>query len=119
PQYHRREFIDGDLSRVAKVDRHSGVGLDPHKRHEAFDQIRNVTERTRLFAAAVDGERSPSERLADEVRNDAAIIGLHPRPVRIEDPRNAGIGQATSQEIEAEGLCRTLALVVARAWART
>ena len=45
------------------------------------------TERARLLAIAVDRDRLAAQRPHDEVRNDAAVVRMHPRAVGVEDAR--------------------------------
>ena len=68
------------LVRVADVDRQVLVGLG--QRDQAADQVVDVTEGAGLAAVAEDGQRLVLERLAQEGRDRAAVVGPHPRSRR-------------------------------------
>ena len=75
--------------RVPEIDRVVLAALG--EQDEAADEVVHVTEAPRLRAVAVHGERFVRERLADEVRDRAAVVRPHPRPVGVEDPDDAGV----------------------------
>ena len=49
------------------------------------DQVVDVTEAAGLAAVAEDGQRPVLQRLAQEGRDRAAVVGAHPRSVGVED----------------------------------
>ena len=51
----------------------------------------DVAEAPGLVAVAVDRERFAAQRLHDEVRHHPPVVGLHPRPVGVEDPHDAHV----------------------------
>ena len=74
------------LARVADVDRQVLAGLG--QQDEAADEVVDVAEAPRLRAVAVDRQRLPLERLAQEVGDRAAVVRSHPRAVGVEDPHD-------------------------------
>ena len=58
---------------------------------EAADQVVDVAEGAGLRAVAEDGQRLVLERLADEGRDRAPVVGAHARAVGVEDPGDAGV----------------------------
>src|SRR3546814_7933320 len=71
------------------------------------------SERASLHAVPVYGQRLSLQRLQDEVRHDAPVVVVHPRPVGVEDAGHLD-GLAISPPIvEEQGLGATLAFVVA------
>src|SRR5512146_2033317 len=66
------QLEDGVLAGVADVDRQVLAGLG--EQDQAPDQVVDVAEAPRLRAVAVDGERLLGERLAQEVRDRAAVV---------------------------------------------
>ena len=73
-----------ELVGVADVDRPALAGLG--ERDHPADQVVDVAERARLAAVAEHGDRAVLQRLAQERRDRAAVVGPHPRAVRVEDP---------------------------------
>ena len=84
----------------------------PGQLHDPLDQIRHVTEASRLFPVAVDGERLPLQRLDDEVRDDAPVVGTHPRTIGVEDADDPRIHAVTTAEGGGHGFGEPLRLVV-------
>src|SRR5581483_926991 len=58
------EFKDGELQRVAEVDRVRLFGKE--QTIQAIHEIRDITEASRLLALAADGERLAAESLIDK-----------------------------------------------------
>eukprot|EP00825_Cyclidium_porcatum_P046001 TRINITY_DN7135_c0_g1_i18.p2 TRINITY_DN7135_c0_g1~~TRINITY_DN7135_c0_g1_i18.p2 ORF type:complete len:288 (+),score=22.95 TRINITY_DN7135_c0_g1_i18:614-1477(+) len=106
------KFVNSEFARVAKIERTSkSVGI--HETDEAFDHVVDVAKGARLPAFAVDGDGFALEGLNDEVGNDAAIVGMHARPVGVEDAGDADIELVLAVIIEEQGFGTTLAFVVA------
>src|SRR6185437_14862530 len=101
--------------RVAEIDRPRDVVRRRHQADEALDEIVDIAEGAGLRAVAIDGDRLALERLNDEVRHDTAIIGVHARPVGIEDARHADPELVLPVIIEEQRLRAALALVIAGA----
>lgn len=55
--------------------------------------------------------------MVDEVRDDAAVLGVHVGAVGVEDADDADLGIELAEEVEAEGFCGAFAFVVAGAGA--
>ncbi len=84
-----------------------------HKLDEAFDQIVGIAEGAGLAAVAIDGDRSPLKGLNNEVRDDAPVIGMHARPVGVEDAGHLDIELVLAVIVEKQGLGAALAFIVA------
>ena len=110
------ELLDGELARVADVHRPHRLVL-VHQLDEAVDEVVDEAEGARLLPLAVDGDVLTRDGLHEEVGGDAAVVGVHARPVRVEDARHADVHVVLTVVVEAERLGSALALVVARAHA--
>ena len=66
----------------------------------------------------MDGDVLTSERLDDEVRNHPAVVGLHARPVGVENAGDLHGHSRRPRVIGKQRLGETLAFVVARARAQ-
>jgi len=86
-----------------------------HQPDQPLHQIVHIAERAGLAAIAIQRERLSAQRLHDEVAHHAAVIGQHPRPVGVEDPRHADLGAVHAPVVEAQRFGNALALVVAAA----
>ena len=86
-----RPAADRELVRVAEVHRADEVVRAVHHADHAFDQVVAVAERAGLLPSPKIVMSSPRERLADEVRDDAAVERVHPRAVGVEDPHDADV----------------------------
>ncbi len=60
-------------------------------RMHALDQVVDVLDRAGLAAVAGHGHRLAAQRLPDERRHGAPVVGAHPRAVRVEDPHDRGV----------------------------
>ena len=100
------------LPRLTGPVKSSGV---VHQPHEALDQVVDVAERARLRAVAVDRDRLAVQRLDDEVRHHAAVVGVHARAVGVEDARDLDVELVLAVVVEEQRLGAALALVVAGA----
>ena len=87
----RGELADRVLARVADIDHASGEPGPRREAHEPVDKIVDVAEAARLRAVAVHGQRLAAQRGDAEVGDHAAVAGLHPRAVRVEDARDAPV----------------------------
>ena len=110
PEHQPREVSDGELLWVAQVHR-AVLGAVDHA-HDAADEVIDIAETTRLAAVAINSQRVAIQRLGDEVRDNAAVPGTHPRAVRIEDPDYAGIDAVRFPVGTGQGLGESLGLVV-------
>ena len=66
---------------------HVGLGQGD----DAADQVVDVTEAAGLRAVAEDGQRPVLERLAQEGRDRAPVVGAHARAVGVEDAHDRGV----------------------------
>ena len=78
-----------DLLRIPDICRQVLVGH--HEPVNAFDEVGNITETPRLFSVAINRQRHPAQRLKNEVRQCAAVVQTHPRPIGIEDSHDARV----------------------------
>ena len=88
---------------------------DLHQPHEAVDQIVDVAKRARLASIAIDGNRLPLQGLHDEIRHDAPVVGVHARPVGVEDARDLDLEFMLAMIIEEQRLGAALAFIIAGA----
>jgi hypothetical protein len=79
------------------------------------DHIVHIAERAGLAAVAEHREIASEQGLHDEVGHNAAVVGMHARPVGIEDARDLDRELVLSPVVEEQCLGATLTLVVARA----
>ena len=77
------------LVRIAEVHRQMLAARGEHL--EAADRVLDIAEAAGLGAVAEDGERLALEGLPQEGRDGAAVVRAHARPVRVEDPGDAGV----------------------------
>jgi hypothetical protein len=63
--YRHGQLADGELARVAQVDRSGLIGVEHGQ--EAAHEVVHVTEAVGLLAVTVDGGRAAAQRLGDEV----------------------------------------------------
>ena len=105
-----RELQQRELVGVADVDRlvvaRLGEGDHPS------DEIVDVAERPRLRSVAEDGDRAILERLAQERRDRAAIVGAHPGAVGVEDPDDCRVHALLAVVGHRERLGVSLGLVI-------
>ena len=88
---------------------------DSINRIKPVDQIVDIAERARLRALAVERDGLAAKRLHDEIGNHAAVVGMHARPVGIEDPRDLDAQLVLAPIVEEQRLGAALAFVVAGA----
>ena len=84
-----------------------------HHADDALDQVVAIAERAGLPAVAEDGDVLAGQGLADEVRDDAAVEGVHPRAVGVEDPHDADVDAVHAVVVHEQRFGRPLAFVVA------
>src|SRR5262245_14104797 len=74
---HRHLFGITDVHRIILLGEHEAI--------DAFHQIADVSERTRLATVAEHGDVFAVERLVDERRYRASVVLPHARPERVEN----------------------------------
>ncbi len=104
--------VSTGLPRLTGPVMSSGAAISAHK---PVDQIVDIAEGAGLGAVAVEGDRLVLQRLDDEVGDDAAVIGVHARPVGVEDAGDADLQIVLAVIVEEQGLGAALAFVVAGA----
>jgi hypothetical protein len=114
-QYQAGDRLHRDFVGVAEIARPRHVLRALHQEFEALQKIVDVAERSRLRTIAVDRQRLFLERLDDEVRDNAAVVLEHARPIGIEDARDLDRQLVDAMIVEEQRLGAALALVVARA----
>src|SRR3990172_9088058 len=110
--HHRRQLEDAELLGVAHVHRPHDLVL-VHHRHHAPDEVVHIAERARLAPRAKEGDRLSFQRLDDEVGDYAAVVGVHPGAVSVEDADHADLQLVLAVIVEEEGLRAPLPLVIA------
>ena len=86
-----------------------------HQPLPAVEQVVDVAEGAGLHAVAVDRDVLALERLDDEIRHHAAVVGVHAWSVGVEDPRYLDAQFVLAVVVEEQRLGAALALVVAGA----
>ena len=109
-----RQFLDGELARVAQVHRADHI-IVRHKRYEPVDQVVHITKRARLLAIAINGDVFAAQGLHDEIRHHASIVGMHTRTIGVEQACHANVEAILAMVIEKQSFGAALAFVVARA----
>ena len=107
------ELADRELGGIADVDGAGDVVGGLHQADDAVDEIVDIAERTGLPAVAIDGDVASEQRLDDEIRDHAAVIGMHARTIGVEDARHLDAQLVLAPIIEEQGLGAALAFVVA------
>ena len=112
-QHQLGQFQDRELLGIAEVHRPDEIVRAVHHADHAFDQVVAVAEGAGLRAVAEDRDVLAGQRLADEVRHHAAVVGVHARAVGVEDPHDADVDAVLAVVVHEEGFGRPLAFVVA------
>jgi len=105
----------GRFDRVAEIDLTGDVVRGGHEAQEALDEVVDEAEGARLLAIAVDGDRLALQGLDDEIGDDAPVIGVHARPIGVEDAGDLDAQLVLAEIVEEQGLGAALAFVVAGA----
>ena len=79
------------------------------------DQVIDIAERPRLLAVAEDGDVLIAQRLHDEARHHATVIGVGARTIGVEDADDLDRQAMLPPIVEEQRLGAALALVIARA----
>ena len=108
------QFFDRKLTRIAKIDRTRHVLAAFHHSDKTIDEIVDITETPRLLAISIERDVIPAQRLHNEVRHDAAIIRMHARAIRIEDPRNFDVELMLPVIVKEQRLRAAFAFIVTR-----
>src|ERR1019366_4726003 len=104
------QFEQRELVGVAHV--HGVVVPGLGERDQPANEIAHVAEGARLAAVAEDRDRAVRERLAQEGRDRAPIVGAHPRAVGVEDPHDRRVNALLAVVGHGQGLGVALGLVV-------
>lgn len=109
------EFANGEFVGVAEVDRSRKIGSFIDHSQEALDEVVDVAEAARLLAVAVDRDRLTLQRLDDEIRHHAPVVGMHSRAIGVEDAHDLDVEFVLAVIVEEQRLGAALAFVVAGA----
>ena len=110
-----RQFQHGELMRIAHIHRAREFLARIHHQSETCNQVVHVAERTRLRSITKDRQRLATNRLPNEIADYTPVVGMHARPVGIEDSYYFDRCSVHASVIKAQRFCGTLALVVTRA----
>jgi hypothetical protein len=113
--HHFRQLPNGEFPGIAQIDRPGHAIRGGHQPDEAFDQIVDEAERPGLVAVAVDRYRFVAQGLHDEVGHDPAVMGMHARPIGVEDAGDPDIEVVLTVIVEEQRFGAALAFVVAGA----
>src|ERR1700724_4637950 len=105
-------YLDG----IAEVDRPLDIALQVHQSGQAFDQIVDVAERSRLRSRAVNSNRLVFQSLDDEAGNDPPILRMHIWAVGVENACDPNSDPVLAHVVVAQSLGTAFAFVIARAW---
>src|SRR5262249_11046687 len=109
------KLADREFARISEVDRSCEAGGRVHQSNKTAHGIIDIAEGSRLRAIAEQRDRLALQRLHDEVRNDAPVVRVHARPVRVEDASNLDREFMLAVIIEEQRLRAALAFIVAGA----
>src|SRR6185503_4962922 len=84
------QLLDRELTGIAEIHRVVQI-FGVHEPDESLEKVVDITERTRLFAFAVERQRLASQSLHDEVRNHPTIVLQHAWSIRVENARDANV----------------------------
>ena len=84
-QYRPRDFEDRELPRVPEIYWAGNIARAVHHLHQTGDQVVDIAEGARVRAVAENGYVLIEQRLDDEIRHNAAVVGMCPRAIGIED----------------------------------
>ena len=101
---------DGPFVGIADVDGEMLLGA--RQAQDAIDEIGDIAEAARLGAVAVDGQGLALQGLHHEVRDDAAVVGLEPGAVGVEDADEVGVDAVVAVIGHDGGLGETLGFIV-------
>src|SRR5690242_1909855 len=90
-QHQFRQFDHSELHRIADVHWTGEAALSVHHAQHRLDQVVDVAEAARLAAITVDGDVFAAQCLHDEVAHHATIVGVHARPVGVENAHHLDI----------------------------
>lgn len=88
------------------------MDLGPGQKHDALNQVVDVTEAPGLTAVSVHGERLTAQRLHQEVGDNATVIGVQARTIRVENAGQMGVHAARAMKCHDESFGKALSLVV-------
>ena len=111
--YHGDGRGDAPLHLLPAEERGDLRGGEVHVAPERLDEVVAVLERSRLAAVAEERDVPVRERLHYEVRDDASVLGVHLRTVRVEDAHHPDVHPVLPAVVGAQRLRDALALVVA------
>src|SRR5262249_22327853 len=111
-EHQRRQLVDREFARVAEIDRPGHRGRRIHQGDEAINQVCDIAERSCLRAVAGHRQWTPVQSLHDEIRDHAAVVGLHSRPIGVEDARDLDPDAVLPMIIEEQGFCGPLSFII-------
>ena len=91
PDYLFGELENVEFVRIPKVDRPDETFRVAHHAEKAFNHIVHEAEGARLIAVAEHRNVLAGERLHNEVADHSAVVGVHARPVGVEDPHHPDV----------------------------
>lgn len=98
------------LTRVADINRL--MEITHHQSVDSIDQIGDITKTAGLRAITENRERLACERLADECRNNAAVVKAHARTVGIENTNDVRVHAMVAVIGHGDGLRKALGFIV-------
>src|SRR6185295_9539879 len=107
------QFENRELFGVSNIHRTGHVMRSAHQPYEPIDEVVHVAERASLRAFTVDRDIAAKQRLHNEIRNDASVVGMHAWPIGVEDTGDLDAQIAPVPIGEEQALRATLALVIA------
>jgi hypothetical protein len=114
-QDHFSQFKNCVLTRVSYIDRANHLIRTLHQGDEPINEVVYITETARLFAIPIDREIFSLQGLHDEIADDASVLGMHMRPVRIKNTRHFDSDSMLAVVVEKQGFRATLPFIITRA----
>ena len=98
-----RQLFDGKLVGIPQVDGAGDGIIGIHHSNETVDKVVAIAEAAGLETVAIDGDVFAFEGLHDEVGNHAPVIGVHVRPIGIENAHHLDFDFVLSVSIPITG----------------
>src|SRR4051812_18776569 len=98
-----RDLFDCEFNGISQIAGTCHIRWTLHQQFQSTYQIVDKAEAASLAPGAVDRDRSISQRLDDEVRNDAPVVFQHARTVRVENAGDFNLNPVSSVVVKEKG----------------
>ena len=111
------QFLHGKFTRVAHIYRAGETVAAAHHLDETIDKVVYITELTGLLTISIKGDVFSLQCLDNEIANHAAITGVHPGAISVENTGHFDVQGVLPVLIKEQGFSTALAFIVAGAGA--